>query len=1083
MHTIKSVGIRSRWSRYGRDAVEALRADIAAAKGTEPLTPVTVIVASNQVGVSARRLLASGAAGPVCGSGTGLVAVSFLTAYRLAELLGAPALAGAGRRPISTPVLTAAVRASLKEAPGIFEPVAAHFATEAALVAGYQELRDPSSAALDALAGRGERAADVIRLHRATRARLEPGWYDEEDLMTAAVDSLSVRDDNDVRAAIGAVVVYLPQRLSRHAATLLTGLAAKTDTSVVAALTGDARADAEVTTSVERLGLPLDAGLLPQAGPVTSVERTHFFTASDADEEVREAVRAVIDAARAGTPLDRVAILSASPEPYDRLIREQLIAAEIPVNGATEVPVAVRLAGRTLLQLLELPALGFRRQDVFAWLAGAPVRHGDRLAPVSGWERLSRDAGVVGGRRQWDELLLVLSDQLKAKAELAENDPERPHWRSEKLHGDANRASHLRSFVLDLIDRLETAAASPQPWSTRAAWAHDLLDHVLGGGMRRERWPAVERKAAERVELALQRLAALDAVEDAVDLDVFSRTLAIELEADLGRVGRFGEGVFVGSIGMGVGLDLDLLILLGLAEGSFPAPIHDDSLLPDSEREAADGELALRSQRIDREHRQFLAALAGADKHILGIPRGDLRRSRERVPSRWAIDVASSLADERWWSTDLIKAAVPWVHHVKSFDHGIRHLTFPATDQEHRLLALLAAGVPRDELAALTETTDPATSSGVRVLDARRSPAFTRFDGNLAGLAIPSPVERGTSATNLERWAKCPHAYLVQTLLGAEELENPEEQLELSALDRGNLIHEVLETFLDTILARPPAERPAPHRAWSPAERAVLGTIAAERCAQYEARGLTGRPIFWRRDRRRILTDLDLFLDADDSYRAASGARPVATELAFGFRDGMQAVNLALPDGRMLPLRGKVDRVDVADDGTLHVLDYKSGKPGGYRKLSEDNPHERGTKLQLAIYGQAARQYRQQPEAVVKANYWFVSTGGQFKQIGYSVTPEVLARVSTTLGVIVEGIERGVFTSHPAAPSTSGRVSCAFCDPDGLGTAELRRQWDRKIADEILASYVDLVDGIDADSDIDRNGVDGVTAEDDEVGR
>ncbi|MDQ6697654.1 MAG: hypothetical protein M3Z46_09395, partial [Actinomycetota bacterium] len=98
------MGIRARCATYGRDAADALRAEIAAAKGDEPLAPVTVIVASNQVGVSARRLLASGAVGSVCRSGVGLVAVSFLTTYRLAELLGAATLAGTGRRPISTPV-------------------------------------------------------------------------------------------------------------------------------------------------------------------------------------------------------------------------------------------------------------------------------------------------------------------------------------------------------------------------------------------------------------------------------------------------------------------------------------------------------------------------------------------------------------------------------------------------------------------------------------------------------------------------------------------------------------------------------------------------------------------------------------------------------------------------------------------------------------------------------------------------------------------------------------------------------------------------------------------------------------------
>ena len=140
--------------RYGREAAEALCAEIAAAKGGEPLAPVTIIVASNQVGVSARRLLASGVIGSPCGQLTGLVAVTFLTPYRLAELLGAASLAATGRRPVSTPVLTAAVRASLTDQPGLFTPVADHPATEAALVAAYRELRDLSSDALDKLAAR-----------------------------------------------------------------------------------------------------------------------------------------------------------------------------------------------------------------------------------------------------------------------------------------------------------------------------------------------------------------------------------------------------------------------------------------------------------------------------------------------------------------------------------------------------------------------------------------------------------------------------------------------------------------------------------------------------------------------------------------------------------------------------------------------------------------------------------------------------------------------------------------------------------------------------------------------------------------
>src|SRR5581483_2945516 len=257
--------------------------------------------------------------------------------------------------------------------PGVFGPVAAHPATETALVAAYRELRDCSEAALDGLAGCGPRAADVVRLCRAARARLARDWYDEQDLIGAAVAALEAGGGDAL--ALGAVIAYLPERLPRHVVELLAATAGALGLTVVAGTTGDVRADAEVTSSIAALAECCDErsnDAVPAAGavgaaverlPVVGPDRTRFVTVSDADDEVRAVVRAIVDAVREGTPLDRLA------------------AAGIPADGAAVTPVAARAAGRTLLGLLALPEAGFRRQDVFAWLAGAPILHRGRFAP------------------------------------------------------------------------------------------------------------------------------------------------------------------------------------------------------------------------------------------------------------------------------------------------------------------------------------------------------------------------------------------------------------------------------------------------------------------------------------------------------------------------------------------------------------------------------------------------------------------------------------------------------------------------------------------------------------------------------
>nr|MDQ3385455.1 hypothetical protein [Actinomycetota bacterium] len=118
---------------YGRPATKAVAARIAAAKAGHPLDAVTVIVPSNQAGLSVRRLLGSGTLGA-----SGLANVDFVTPFRLAELLGSAELGE--RRPLTNPVLAAGARAVLATEPGIFAEVAGHQATAAAVVELYAEL-------------------------------------------------------------------------------------------------------------------------------------------------------------------------------------------------------------------------------------------------------------------------------------------------------------------------------------------------------------------------------------------------------------------------------------------------------------------------------------------------------------------------------------------------------------------------------------------------------------------------------------------------------------------------------------------------------------------------------------------------------------------------------------------------------------------------------------------------------------------------------------------------------------------------------------------------------------------------------
>src|SRR5262249_2514870 len=143
---------------------------------------------------------------------------------------------------------------------------------------------------------------------------------------------------------------------------------------------------------------------------------TEVWDASDPDDEVRAVVRGIVDALRAGVPLERMAVLYASDEPYARLLHEHLDLADIPHNGATTRSMSRSSLGRGLFRLLFLPANACGRDDVSSLSAAPPVLDGrGRGVPGAGWEPLPRAAGIVRGASQWNDRLTAHASELEAR--------------------------------------------------------------------------------------------------------------------------------------------------------------------------------------------------------------------------------------------------------------------------------------------------------------------------------------------------------------------------------------------------------------------------------------------------------------------------------------------------------------------------------------------------------------------------------------------------------------------------------------------------------------------------------------------
>ncbi|MEZ4552634.1 MAG: PD-(D/E)XK nuclease family protein [Dehalococcoidia bacterium] len=1040
------MGLSCTAAPYGAASRSALREFLAAAKAEDPLAPVTVAVPSNYAGLALRRALA--AEGLQEGA-PGLLNVRFMVLARVAELLGAPPLAARGLRPLTPGYRIEAVRAAMEGTPGPLAGVSLTASTLARIHGLFGELDragEEERATLAAEGGELQRA--LIALHRDYRARVA-GFYSEDDLARAASDAV---ERPEAAAAIGALAVYLPAEVTPAQRGLIDALADATEVAVMLGLSGDAAIDAPL---LEAWGVDLLA--TPPPEPVA----TRIVQATDPEEEVREALRRIHTRLLEGTPLFRMAILYRHADPYARIAVEQLDAAGLPWNGPSARTLGQTVAGRTLVGLLRLREQRFERLAVTGWLNAAPIldRQDGGPAPSHRGEEIARAAGVVRGAGQWRERLGRYRNRVAREREELASEADEDHdrvWRMRRVERELDETGRLIEFMDELVERVDAAPAGQAAWSAFAGWTSDALARYLGGEARTGGWPEAEVEALRAVTEAIDGLGGLDELGHA-DGGRFLDAVERELERPTGRRGQFGRGVFVGRLADAAGLDFDLVLVPGNSEGGMPPAQREDPLLPDELRRRAGVEG--RAARGRRERRDYLAALSTAPERVLLFPRAELRGQRARLPGRWLLESASALAGERVFASQLEGwRGAAWFEQVASFESSIGSAGGLAGPQEYDLRSLhryRAAGrdVTRHYLAA----SEGALGGGYALQRARRSAAWTRWDGRLPGAGARSPLEgeRALSPTALQSWAECPFRFFVGHLLGVAEREEPEDVLVISALEKGSLIHGVLDRFFH---AAPP--RRSPDERWSAEERSLLMRIAEEECAGAERDGVAGRPLLWERERAGILRDLDRFLDEDEALRERLGTVQVGSERPFGL-DGAAGIDVAVADGRTVRLRGRIDRVDRSPDGrTLVVIDYKTGYVRDGHKALPTDPVHGGRLLQLPIYALAARASEGGPAVErVESHYWFVTERGTFGMHGYELDGARQARFLGVLGAITAGIAGGVFVANPGTLTHRGYEHCSYCPFEPVCPADRARAWEHKRSDAGLAGYLALIEG------------------------
>ena len=1002
--TLESVGTLA-------DAETRLSLLVRAAR-PETMSRVNVLVGSNLQRLSMRRVLAS-RLGPTAN-------VRFFTPVDLAAALRDRG-PGVARQALPDGADTLLVDGILRElaAEGSLRRLQPGVAGVAEAVASsLTDLREAHLSS-DGFA-RALRRPDDPKLHELAQiyARYETliaRFRDRTSLYEDALDPLL--PDDAVHAALGGgpLIVAGIYDVPMVQLQLLRRVAAVADVHVV--LVRDAARPA-LEFAEEFASRLIGAGATASAEPTapagaSAPPRRDYFSAPSRQAEAEEITRRALALAREqGVPFHEIAILHRLDHAADDTIVAALRRADVPVYRAAGQPLRHTAVGRAVLVLLDLLLLAPERHrllEFFASPVAAPrIPPGVRAKPVL-WERHSKQAGMVSGWPRFQDQLDLYTEGLRRRDAQG-----RAHETAEELCG----------VVRELAAR-SAALAGCGNWAAFVATFLGVLDDYVAGDEAQLGGEGVAALALARAQIGA--LARLDDAGIRADASRFRTAAARALRrAVLNDRDALRRGVFVGNVSAARSVRFRALFLVECAERIFPPLVRQDPLLLDGERNDINRRvghpvLAVKRERareepllfelLQQSASDFLTISWARRTNTTGAPKlpsplllasipGDAVRELASVDELYGLGVIAKLPAR-------LAGAAPAPAHARAGDWS---RTMTALDgSDFRLAILEAAG--KGAAQTLLTRLWPAHQ---RYADARRSRNSGRFgawDGVVPAEEMSdSPLGRSASPTSLEDYATCPYRYYLKQVLRLGAVPEPAEALQMTPLDRGSMVHDILERWV--------LEARQTGAIWADflADDTRLMAIAEEEFEKQQRGGLSGLPATWAVVKHEVVADLRALL-VEERRRAADGYAPLF-DPEWGFED----LDLELPNGETLRFGGRIDRVDRGPEGAI-AIDYKTGaasKQGGdYRS---------GAALQLPVYLQAVARETGDPVEEVRAEYWYATRRGKFTRSGISGREVINDRQYwDALEAITDGIRGGRFFPHPG-DGNPPRPNCRYCD-------------------------------------------------------
>ena len=482
---------------------------------------------------------------------------------------------------------------------------------------------------------------------------------------------------------------------------------------------------------------------------------------------------------------------------------------------------------------------------------------------------------------------------------------------------------------------------------------------------------------------------------------------------------------------------------------------RQDPLIPDTARRAiAPGQLVTSAERRTESADVLSRALAGLRGRVtLSYATSGSLDGREAGPSSLMLQAWRQSERDASRSYEELRAALrPPASAVPGRDAGGALAGIALLDGRDVWLDALAEGPLLLDGTSSVRAAFPVLAAGLDAHMLSNGDALTAFHGLVSSAgpyldptALP---DREISPSSLETLAKCPLSWFYRYGLSLYPTQDPEydERRWLDQLQRGALLHEVFETFT----------RAYQNRQGEIADAAAGGhmaSIAAAAVARWRQEVPPPAETVFEAERAEVQRAAAAFLQMErERHAAGDGGRWISFELGFG--RGRKPGPFVLPDGRTLLTHGRADRVDEMPDGTLRVIDYKTGKSSFFGKKPKAGPFNGGRQLQPAVYVSAVAALTGTP--VSSFEYRFPTERGANEIVAYRADDVYPAR--DIVGSLIAHVHAGEFIP------TNDSADCAVCDHQGIcrvsrsrfRTESPRAEWAKEHA-PLLPQYAAML--------------------------